>query len=251
MEKFESYYHYLHKSDYKFKGHSHSMWEVNILISGKMEIIYDDKIITLEKDAIILYEPNVFHRNRVVSPEGADCIIYHFYSDNIPVSGRVRLYRKDDYINHLVSLLKYECENDGYDGHRNLSANENSSVLLSLFLQKLNTEEINYVKSVGKNSKIFESAVVYMNKNIHRSVTISEIAEYCSVSQTKLKTVFSEITDKGVMEYFAILKLNMAKRYLKSGKSVREVSDIMGFSSQAYFSLWFKKLYGKAPIKYI
>ena len=57
-------------------------------------------------------------------------------------------------------------------------------------------------------------------------------------------------TGSGVMAHFAQMKLARAKEALKQGKSVRSVSEMLGFSSQAYFSLWFKKAAGLPPKRY-
>ena len=160
------------------------------------------------------------------------------------------MYELNDYEKHIMALIEYECESENFDGHLNLKVNKNAKTLLELFLMKLINEEIHYMPSSNETSRIFEKSIGYMKKNIYGKITVGEVADYCAVSQTKLKNLFSEFADKGVIEYFSLLKSNEAKRLLKEGKSVGEVSEILNFSSQAYFSLWFKKQVGKPPIKY-
>lgn len=111
-------------------------------------------------------------------------------------------------------------------------------------------EPASAIGTAEKDQAVFAAAVRYMNRNIHSTVTVESIAKECYVSPAKLKKVFSKYTGEGIITYFINIKLKKAKEYLSSGKSIGETSDLLGFSSQAYFSLWFKKLTGITPFKY-
>ncbi|MBQ7036382.1 MAG: helix-turn-helix transcriptional regulator [Clostridia bacterium] len=89
-----------------------------------------------------------------------------------------------------------------------------------------------------------------MKQNLEKSLTISEIAKHCHVSDTKLKTIFQHFTGTGIISYFSSLKISEAKKLLKSGASVYETSVQLGYSSQAYFSICFKKATGMTPLQY-
>ncbi len=250
-KSFHSYYHYRYRNNNAFKGHTHSMWEMNIVLNGEIEITYEDRIISLKENMILLYEPGVYHRNRVISKNKTNYIVYHFYSENFPVVGEPRVYTVDDYNRHIISLIEHECEyTENFNHHLNLSVNPKAKLLLDLFLTKLSEEKIKMLPIHDKNVMIFETAVRYMKNNIHKNITIKEIADVCCISPSKLKTVFSQYTGSGIIEYFSMLKFNKATEYLKENKSIKEISDILGFSSQAYFSMWFKKYAGVPPIRY-
>lgn len=50
--------------------------------------------------------------------------------------------------------------------------------------------------------------------------------------------------------YFPHMKIHAAKRMLGEGMSIGETSDRLGYSSQAYMSLCFKKKMGVSPLAY-
>ena len=166
------------------------------------------------------------------------------------ITGEPRIYALGDYERHIMSLIEYECESKYYDGHMNLLVNDKAKLLLDLLLMRLNEEKTFNMPSQNRNAVIFETAVKYMKKNLQKNITINELSGVCYVSPSKIKEVFKNYTGKGVISYFQIIKLAVAKELLLSNMSIKEVSDKLGFSSQAYFSMWFKKSTGITPLKY-
>ena len=54
-----------------------------------------------------------------------------------------------------------------------------------------------------------------------------------------------------VMEYCSAVRLNEAKQLLlTTDKSIEDISDLCGYSSANYFSLFFKSKTGLAPSNY-
>ena len=79
---------------------------------------------------------------------------------------------------------------------------------------------------------------------------IAEIAKACGTSPTRLKCIFTKYSGLGVHKYFVSLKINVAAQLIKSGMTVTEISERLGFSSQGYFSLAFKRETGMSPTEY-
>ncbi len=250
VQEFENYLHPVYNQNFVFEGHRHQMWEINIIHRGEMEVIYGEHVISLKENMIMLFEPNVFHSNRIVSKNGVDKTVYQFLTDDIAVMDKPRVYLIDDYLRNLISLIKEECENGNFHEYYNKKVNIKAQKLLEIFLTKLQEEKIKKSFSNDKNAHIYEAAVKYMNANIKESLTIEDIAKSCCVSIAKLKRVFSEYAKVGVITFFNRIKLEKAMECLDNGKSVIETADFLNFSSQSYFSVWFKNLAGVSPIKY-
>ncbi len=251
VKEFENYLHPIYKQNFVFHGHRHQTWEINIVHRGEMEVIYDEHVISLKENMILLFEPNVFHSNRIISKNGVDKTVYQFFTDDITINGKARIYIVDDYLRNIINLIEYECEESKhYFGYFNKTINSKAEMLLGLFLTKLQEEKTQKSFSHEKNAIIFETAVRYMKDHIQTTVSVDEIAKACCVSITKLKRVFSEYTKSGIITYFNNIKLGVAMKYLDEGKSIVETADCLNFSSQSYFSIWFKNLTGVAPIKY-
>lgn len=248
---FSEYYNYFHRNDYAFQGHTHEKWEINVILSGEMEITHHDRILSLKKDMLLICEPGIYHRNRVLSPNGAQQLVFQFCTDSIPLCGKPRIYHLDAYGRSLVHLLLCECESDSCTGapdcRINRQLNEPAIRLLELLLLKLTENETENRYLAAPDAVLFRQAIRYMQENLASSLTIAALASHCRTSATTLKRIFTAYTGTGVITHFSSLKMTHAKTLLGRGLSVREVSEQLGFSSQAYFSLCFKKATGIPP----
>ena len=96
----------------------------------------------------------------------------------------------------------------------------------------------------------YSRALAFMNQNVSQKLTVKDIAFHCNVSTSGLEKVFSKYYGAGVMAYFRELKLEEAKKMLKSGYTVFAIAQTLQYSSSAHFSAAFKKKYGISPLKY-
>ena len=69
----------------------------------------------------------------------------------------------------------------------------------------------------------------------------------CYMSPVSVKQTFSRYAGMSIMAYFNNLKITAAISMLKSGMTVQEVAQRLGFSSQNYFSTVFKRIRGVSP----
>jgi len=105
-------------------------------------------------------------------------------------------------------------------------------------------------KEKPRTSRTFEVAVDYMSKHIGEMLSLSKIAGAVGVSVSTLKKSFAR-EGSGVNEYFIKMKLNRGAYLLSnSDLSVGEISEMLGYSSQFYFSELFKSRYGASPYAY-
>ncbi len=254
LQKFHSYFHYNHNGDYCFAGHTHNFWEINVVTKGSLSITYDDQIVTLRENMLMICESEVFHRNRVLTPDGAELFVYHFYVDDLPRQKEARVYLLDEDTLALVRLIAYEAgkttKKNTDDALSTTTLNYQSSKLLEILLMRLTESEYANTSETHPDEKLYKKAILFMYDNISRALTINEIASHCHVSPTKIKNIFSEFAGTGVITHFSQMKINEAKRMLKKGLAIGEISDRLGYSSQGYLSLCFKKQTGLSPLAY-
>lgn len=254
IHTFDSYYHYNLDSNYFFVGHTHSTWEINIVTRGLLEITYDDKIITLQENMLLIGEPEIFHRNRVLSSEGAELYVYQFSTDDIPCQRHTRIYHPDQHCHMLMKLIEAEAElSPEILENRScmcIKLNYQAEKLLELLLIRLLNAEILVRHEKNPDALLYTKAIHYMKDHINDHISIAELSKACGVNPTKLKNIFSKYTGNGVINHFSDMKIDEAKRLLNEDLSISEISEILGYSSQAYFSSSFKKKVGISPIKY-
>lgn len=254
LDLFQKYYHYNHSGDYYFSGHTHDTWEINVVTKGSLGVTYDDQVITLQENMLIICENDVFHRNRVLTPEGAELFVFHFYADGIPHQKDAKVYELDEKNLVLVQLIAEEAEKKAERIENNSlhtsNLNYQSTRLLEILLMRLIEHENASVSETHPDEKIYKSAIRFMNDNISQTLTIDDIAIHCHISPSKLKAIFSEFAGSGVISRFSQMKIDIAKQLLKEGMPISEVSERLGYSSQAYMSLCFKKQTGLSPLAF-
>lgn len=88
----------------------------------------------------------------------------------------------------------------------------------------------------------------YFAEHIREDMTIHKLSAHFNLSPTTLKTTFKKVTGETLMDYFVKLKIKEAKSLIRGGTmTLREISDLLSFSSPAYFSSAFKKHTGQTP----
>ncbi len=254
VNKFCSYHHYHLGKEYFFDGHCHKSWEINIIVKGALRFTYDDRVVTLRKNMLVICENDIFHRNCVWSEHGAEIFVYQFYTDHIPHSEKPRVYELDEKNLFLTKLIAEEAEKNAEktkpDGLYSANLNYQAHTLLELLLIRLTENENTVDFEISSDEKIYRTAINYMKENITENICISDIAKLCHVGPTKIKNVFSQFTGEAIMTHFYNMKINEAKKLLENGMTVGEVSDALGYSSQAYFTTCFKKITGIPPKEY-
>jgi len=96
-----------------------------------------------------------------------------------------------------------------------------------------------------------KKAISYFRANADTNITMKEAADYAGVSEKYFQQVFKEYTGQTPNNYFIDYRMNLAiKKLLTTDMSIAEIAYESGFSSCAYFSQLFKKLYHKTPSEF-
>ena len=102
-----------------------------------------------------------------------------------------------------------------------------------------------------RSDNVISMAITYIRDHLDRQPTLQELAEHVNLSPYYFAHVFKEETGISPIEYVAISKINYAKSILKTTTtSITEITDILGYSSNASFSNAFKKRTGITPARF-
>lgn len=92
----------------------------------------------------------------------------------------------------------------------------------------------------------------YIKGHVRERISLADVASVYGLSQNYLSTLFSKYSEMGFVEYNTNVKIEEAKRLLRStDMKVYEVSDALGFESAFYFSKVFRKIVGLSPREYL
>ena len=107
-----------------------------------------------------------------------------------------------------------------------------------------------FAKLLQKKYKLIKPGVEYLKANIYSpTLRIDKLHALCGISDTYLRRIFKERFHVTPQEYVLSSRLTHAKSILDSGDydSIKEVSELVGYTDPLYFSKAFRKYYGFPP----
>lgn len=101
---------------------------------------------------------------------------------------------------------------------------------------------------VSESNYIYGHIIVYLRKNYASKITLERLAALCHCSKSYISHIFKKHSGLSISAYVNQLRLSEAKRLLADTTlSVKEISDLVGFSDPNYFSSAFKKAFSTSP----
>ncbi len=130
----------------------------------------------------------------------------------------------------------------------------NNTADILLLLKKM---FLDFAKKVARanelpaNSILVKQITKEIHAHLYEKITPTLIAEHLNMNCSYLCNHFKKETGKTITEYINQLKINESKRLLKNTQlSLIQISTQLGFSSQSYFHIVFKKQTGMTPNDY-
>ena len=103
---------------------------------------------------------------------------------------------------------------------------------------------INYYfkkKSID-NYPILKDVFNYIENNLNKNISLSDVVKECNISQGYLSRLFKNEYNLTVVNYIHLNKINLAKEYiLLENRSVLDIAFNLGYNEYGYFSKVFKK----------
>ncbi len=260
-----SFFKYYYDKSYYFAGEMHPFWECVYVASGEICAIADDRVYNLSSGSLIFHKPLETHKFHITNDETATIIIFSFSAEgNLCSKLCDKVFVLSDMQKSIMEeLLRYADEKTGYLHPDTImidmyltpfeeDVTYSQTVLSYIYRLMLSLAENAMLSntSISRDSVIFSKAVDYMKNRICENPTLDEIAMHSEVSVAQLKRIFTYYAGLGVHKFFLKLKLKSAAQMLSCGLTVTEVSDKLGFSSQAYFSKAFKRETNVSPSEY-
>lgn len=120
-----------------------------------------------------------------------------------------------------------------------------NSALIALTMQvrerTQNNDEILYINSAKQ----------YIVDHIFQKFKVTDVAEAVGISSIYLEKLFKEKESTTISSYISSEKIERARNMLRfSDRSIIEISDYLGFSSQSHFGVVFKRVTGITPNQY-
>lgn len=255
-----------YETDFFFRGESHDFWEIVYVMGGRAGASADERVYELSAGDMIFHKPTEFHR--IWSAGGTRP---HLFIMSFRLSGKaaelenlvIRLsYEQKNAFSELINAFRNrtglvlrsdgEIPNnylDGWEKNPNeaqIIANLAENFLLTVLSDKADIKEV----EKNKGAVLYKKIVGILEDNIYSDISIAEVAEICGMSVSGIKKSFRRYSGESIHRYFLRLKINRAAQLLRSNMSVGEISEVLSFNNQNYFSTVFKRETGCSPLAY-
>ena len=241
-------------ADYYFGGESHDFFEIVIVTEGEIGVTAGNDVFHLRRGQAILHTPNEFHNLWRERGREAGFVIFTFSANKLALPDS-RIFEVRD-LTEPVDILtdlraSFQRHKGWIEGVREGEEQKATLALKRLELFLLQTVFESKLQKEGnplsQSAKNYAVAVKFLEENLHRNLSVGEIAEGCRMGEVNLKKIFSRYAGMGVIAYFNRLKIRAATELLARGATVREAAEQLGFLNQNYFCTVFKRVTGKPP----
>jgi two-component system response regulator YesN len=124
---------------------------------------------------------------------------------------------------------------------------------LTYWLSKIMTRFTDLVFNLTdiKHVDVIYKAIDYIKRNYMKKITLEEVASYVYLSPSYFSKVFKEEMKVNFNTYLNYIRIETSKKLLLDDSIVLvDLSNLVGFEDQSYFSKVFKKMTGVSPGKY-
>lgn len=273
IDRLISIHYYEFTRDFSLSQDACDFWECLYVDKGEVEVTVDESIYLLHKGDVIFHQPSECHSLSVKGSNTPNLIVVDFVCHSPAMKFfQWQVLRVSDSESLLLAAMIREARNaystpldDPHAGtmERRDNAPFGAEQLVRISLEKMLIDLIRKGTAANTNMKItssirekanqdtFSKIVAYLEKNVHRSLTLDDVCQGNLIGRSNLQKMFRAKTGGGVMEYFCGLKIETAKHLIRQGgQNFTEIAHTLGFSTIHYFSRRFKAITGMTPTEY-
>lgn len=109
------------------------------------------------------------------------------------------------------------------------------------------TDSMYNIENVN-NLHIIQKAVSFINANSMNDISLDQVADFVYLSPSYFSRLFKKEMGINFIDYLNKVRVEESKKYLNSVKmSLSDISHMVGFTDQSYYTKVFKKLEGISP----
>ncbi|MFW6289820.1 MAG: helix-turn-helix domain-containing protein [Mariniphaga sp.] len=102
-----------------------------------------------------------------------------------------------------------------------------------------------------ESNPVIHRTIQFLEKNLHKKLTLQQIASEAGLSPTYFTTLFRKQTNYSPLNYFSHLKILKSCEFLDYTRmKVKEISFQLGYTDPYYFTRDFKSKMGMSPRQY-
>jgi len=226
------------------RAHHHTDFEIHVVFDGHQTYECDSKAIRLDNGDFVIFPPGVRHKS-VENSEDLHKYSFTFKSDFFE-SPKMLCGKTTDYINKSLEFVARESSCPTVFSAQ-LCINRIFETTLLLF-RLCGFKEQPQKKITERFDERLALAKKYISDNLEQPLTVSDISNYCYLSNKQLTRLF--VSNEGISPAKYITRERMKKiceLIIDEDISFKEISIRFGYANECYFSTAFKKHSGVSP----
>lgn len=222
----------------KIKSSSFSFYYVS---SGNINILFSDKSIMVSPKKFVLIPPRQNHK---ISSDNAAFFTLCF---SIEKSSE---WESSDFVN-INNAFRADVKPRDFDLSKLTGKHANPCIIPILFFGEI-YESLSPCTQISYTPKqISEKVIEYINQYYMKQISMNDIAKKLSFSYRHLARMFKQETGKTISDELNEIRIQHAKRLLVStGLSINEISKMIGYENECYFSAVFKRYTDITPSEF-
>ncbi len=275
-----SCYFHDHELGFPIGMHSHSFYEINVIVEGDGVHYMENNAVDAKKGSVFIIPPNVQHGYWTENPSSFK--IFHIllslgftqaykqellslsnYSTIFEIEPQLRLESKTPYFLVLSdsALQAFSPEFEKVSALDDTADNQivKNGWALS-FVAKLsnlygdayrNQTHAEHIKQKSYSSLLVMKTMEYITKNYTEKITIDYLAKTIHMSRSSYIRHFHSLCKCSPIDYlFKIRVKHATERLLSTNQSITDIALNCGFYDSAHFSRYFKQYYQCTPSAY-
>lgn len=102
--------------------------------------------------------------------------------------------------------------------------------------------EVLFQKKIITDYPILEDILRYIDNNIEKNISLSDVVKECNISQGYLSRLFKSEYNLTVCNFIHLKKINLAKEFIiLENQNISDIAFNLGYNEYGYFSKVFKK----------
>ncbi|UPO91045.1 helix-turn-helix domain-containing protein [Niallia sp. Man26] len=243
--------------------HTHDdVYQISIPIKGQLNTVIENKETVISCGQSIIANPLSVHGHQINSTPSSFLIIgfksdvfNNWAKENFLIKQEIEFSKEQNlFINDLQSNMKLWLSpylfNDNQFSNTFLYDLENT-IFNYLFKTLRGSQNNKEIKLQLLSDTYLNTVLDFIHSNYTREITIEHLSQISRQSKYHFLRTFKKTTNYTPHQYILILRINKGKELLKkTNKTILEIANEVGFSSETQFYRNFVKLMACTPSKY-
>lgn len=175
--------------------------------------------------------------------------ILELYKD--PEDFRREVYKWLSVQSDILTERQPHIARDGLVSYKEIEKKTTSAEILE-YAQKMIRDIARHIEAdkTGSSHATILELLAYIEENYHKDIGLNELADMVGMSTAYLSVLFKSEVGTSYVKYLTDLRVKHAKKLLRDGYKVSEVSEMVGYNNYRYFCDIFKRCVGKTPNEY-